>query len=250
MSVEKRFLEEYAEGDTIEAYEHPEILYEINQDQEADKQRYNAVRELLEEGSTVLDLTHGPGSFTEYLKDEYDVTLVNENPEIVSYGKQNIDDAEFVQGSLNNLPLGDESVDAVTIFGQTLSMLDSYEEVEEVLQSAYEVLNDGGYLITDLFSERTLMFQNLDSLQTQIDDYDAELTPRFENVEEDERKFESITDINLENGERSNSLENREEMIALTFEEIERAMDRQGFDDLKRIKVQDAPMLHELAARK
>lgn len=250
MSVGKDFLEEYAEGDTIDAYEHPEILYEIMQKQEADEQRYRAVKELVEEGGTILDLTHGPGSFTEYLTDEYDVTAVCENPEIVSYGNQNIDDAEFVQGSLKNLPLNEESFDAVTLFGQTLSMLDSYEEVEEVLESACEVLNDGGYLITDLFSERTLMFQNLDSMETQIDDYYAQLKPRFENMEEDERKFESITDINLENGEKSNSLVNRQEMMGLTFEEIENAMDNQGFEDLERIKIQGAPMLYELAARK
>ena len=98
----------------------------------------------LEPGARIADLGCGSGIFTALLRQQgYDPVGLDISPKLVSLGRANYPDIEFLEGDVENLPFPDDSLDAVLLSGLVHHLPDPSRCAGEV----FRVLKSGGSFV-------------------------------------------------------------------------------------------------------
>ncbi len=94
-------------------------------------------------GAKILDVGCGTGAFAKILSEKYEVLCLDTSPIALEYcKKRNL--TNLYESTLQDFPSDEHKIDAIT-------MLDVIEHVEddiELLETAYNILPEGGYLIS------------------------------------------------------------------------------------------------------
>lgn len=112
---------------------------------------------------TILDAGTGTGRFARRLASEgRQVIAVDAAEAMLETARQNAereglaDNIRFVQGDIEDIPIGDASVDAITC----IHVLVHYERIDQVVREFARVLKPGGCVVFELASSRVAKLYN------------------------------------------------------------------------------------------
>lgn len=114
------------------------------------------------EQDKILDLGCGMGATVSYLYNKYNIKAIGVDPseKLLNIAKENCKFADFVKGSGEALPFGDESFDCV-IAECTLSLM---KDLNATIQEVNRVLKKNGwFVVTDVYSKNPSAIQELES---------------------------------------------------------------------------------------
>jgi SAM-dependent methyltransferase len=120
-------------------------------------------------GVELLDVACGTGSHAEILKDNFKVTGVDINKDMLKIARNKIPEAHFIIGNMKNLNL-ESKFDAVICIFSAIHYNKNYVELENTLNNFHNHLKDGGVLIYDLSFNTENWIEGLVSVDTVVED--------------------------------------------------------------------------------
>lgn len=100
-------------------------------------------------GNKLLDVACGTGNHASFLHDEFTITGVDVNPEMLKIAKKKVRFAKFIKGDMTKLELG-ETFDVIICMFATIAYNLTYDELEDTIKILYHHLQSGGVVIFDL----------------------------------------------------------------------------------------------------
>lgn len=195
------------------------------------------VNDYIPEGSKVLYLGSGSGNLTERIDGDYDVVGLDMSHEMLNISERKTD-AEHIQGDMRQLPVQEESFDAVIMLGRSMTYLQEDEEVEAMMSEVNQALRDDGVFLFDNFREDTgdpeegrlgghgeyHFGRMMVEIDDEVTDYDPENNSWTWNVE--------YTVFDRGSREEA-SFEDSQRLRGFTPEELERFLAENGFTNVE-----------------
>ena len=208
-----------------------------------------SARRNLDGGDRVLDLACGTGIVTERLDEDFNITGADISREMLEVARNKDLNADFIQSDMANLPF-DEEFDAVIMYGQPLSHLESIERAAEAAASIYKALKPEGTLVTDLFSADAGAMENMNPVETEIGDYTVKMVPDFSDYNPSRQTWNGSIEFQLTNEQDSGSVISSRNVRGYSMEEIEQIIYDAGFDGLEEQRIFGGTLYHGLMAYK
>ena len=120
-------------------------------------------------GFELLDVACGTGSHAEILKDNFKVTGVDINEDMLEIARNKVPEAVFVNGNMKDLDL-EASFDVVICIFSAIHYNIDCSELECTLNNFYNNMKDGGVLIYDLSFNTENWIEGLVSVDTVVED--------------------------------------------------------------------------------
>lgn len=112
------------------------------------------LRDYIPEGSKVLYLGNGSGNLTDRIDNDYDIVGLDMSQEMLDISREKTE-AGHVQGDIRQLPIQEDSFDAVIMLGRTMTYLTEDDEVDAMMSEVNDVLKEDGVFLFDNFREDT-----------------------------------------------------------------------------------------------
>lgn len=119
-------------------------------------------------GNKLLDVACGTGRHAGVLKDDFDITGVDINPEMLKIAREKLPDIHLIEGDMKKLDLG-EKFDVVICMFSAMNYNTTLEEFKGTLKNFYNHLNPGGTLIFDYGINKENWIEGLVSVDTAVD---------------------------------------------------------------------------------
>ncbi|MCK5560639.1 MAG: class I SAM-dependent methyltransferase [Thermoplasmata archaeon] len=100
-------------------------------------------------GNKLLDVACGTGNHISFLHDDFTITGVDVNPEMLKIAKKKVKSAKFIKGDMTKLELGD-TFDVIICMFATIAYNLTYDELEDTIKIFYRHLQPGGVVVFDL----------------------------------------------------------------------------------------------------
>ncbi len=100
-------------------------------------------------GLDLLDVACGTGNHAQLLKNNFKVTGLDINEDMLEIAHQKVPEADFIKGDMKELDL-DIMFDVVICIFSAIHYNKDYSELEGTIRNFYNHLTDGGVLIYDL----------------------------------------------------------------------------------------------------
>jgi ubiquinone/menaquinone biosynthesis C-methylase UbiE len=120
-------------------------------------------------GVKLLDVACGTGSHAEILKDNFKVTGVDINEDMLEIARNKVPEAVFVNGNMKDLDL-EASFDVVICIFSAIHYNTDCSELEGTLSNFYNHMAEGGVLIYDLSFNTENWIEGLVSVDTVVED--------------------------------------------------------------------------------
>jgi SAM-dependent methyltransferase len=120
-------------------------------------------------GVELLDVACGTGSHAKILKDNFRVTGLDINNDMLKIARNKIPEAHFINGDMKNLNLKAKFDSIICIFSAIHYNI-NYVELEGTLKNFHNHLKDGGVLIYDLSFNTENWIEGLVSVDTVVED--------------------------------------------------------------------------------
>ncbi len=101
------------------------------------------------EGNSLLDIACGTGRHAYFLKDNFEITGIDINEEMLEIARKKVPDVEFITGDMKELDLGRKFNVVICMFS-AMNYNVTVEELKLTLKNFYDHLNYNGVLIFDL----------------------------------------------------------------------------------------------------
>ncbi len=195
------------------------------------------VRDYVPEGSKVLYLGNGSGNLTERIEDDYDIVGLDMSEDMLGISQQKTD-VGHLQGDIRQLPIQEDSFDAVIMMGRTMTYLNEDEEVDSMMDEVNQALRDDGVFLFDNFREDTgdpekgrlggkgqyHFGRVMVEMDDEVSDYDSENHSWTWNVEYTVFDRSTRDEVSFEDTQRHRGF---------TPEEIERRLRENGFTGIE-----------------
>ncbi len=191
-----------------------------------------AARRNIAEGSDVLDLACGTGISTALIDEDYNVTGADLSGDMLEIAEEKDLEADFVQADMRDLPF-EEEFDAVVMYGQPFSHLESPSEVRDAAESIYSSLNENGVLLTDFFPAEGGRIDRMGPVETEFDDdHRASMVADFSDYDPQKQTWKGKITFWLDRGGFTTNVSDRErDMRGYSLEEMEEIIVEAGFSD-------------------
>jgi ubiquinone/menaquinone biosynthesis C-methylase UbiE len=136
------------------------------------------------EGNELLDIACGTGSHALILKNNFNITGVDINENMLRIAREKVSKANFILGDMKKLKI-DSKFDVIICIFSAIHYNINYTELEDTLTNFYNHMEDGGILIYDLSFNTDNWIEGIVSVDT---------------VAEEELKIARICQSKLENG--------------------------------------------------
>ncbi len=120
-------------------------------------------------GCKLLDVACGTGNHAHILKNNFKVTGVDINDDMLKIARQKISEANFLKGDMKDLDLK-AMFDVVICIFSAIHYNTGYSELEGTLTNFYNHLEDGGILIYDLSFNTENWIEGIVSVDTVVED--------------------------------------------------------------------------------
>jgi SAM-dependent methyltransferase len=144
--------------------------------------------------------------------------------------------SDFIQADMTDLPF-EEEFDAVIMYGQPLSHLESAERVNSAANSIYNVLNPEGILISDFFTADAGKKDDIDSAEIEAGDYSISMFPRFTDYDEENQSWEGSIMFNIQKGNLAQVLQDDHQLRGYSLTQLEKIMSDAGFNGIEEEKI-------------
>ncbi len=121
------------------------------------------------QGVNLMDMACGTGSHANFLKDNFKVTGVDINEDMLEIARKKVPEADFILGNMKELKLENKFDIIICIFSAIHYNIDC-NELKNTLTSFYNHLEDGGVLIYDLSFNTENWIEGLVSVDTVVED--------------------------------------------------------------------------------
>lgn len=101
------------------------------------------------EAKTILELACGTGSILKGLVDEYEVSGLDNSPQMLEIAKKKVPAARLYEGDMSTFQLG-KKYDAILCVYDSVNHLETFTAWEQLFRHAADHLNDTGLLIFDV----------------------------------------------------------------------------------------------------
>ncbi|MFB6116494.1 MAG: class I SAM-dependent methyltransferase [Candidatus Nanosalina sp.] len=214
----------------VELYGESADLFDILYSQMNTREKKEAsVRRNVSEGSKVLDLACGTGIVSEAIDGDYDVTGADLSRDMLEVARSKDLQGDFVQADMQQLSF-EEEFDAVLMYGQPFSHLESREAVEAAADSVYDSLKSEGVMITDVFAEDA---GRLDVLGPEKDVFDENhemvMKGEFTDYDAEEHSWNSYLVFQLRKGNQRTQVWNQQELRGYSMADMEEILQDSGF---------------------
>lgn len=250
VSEAERLIQMFEDSEEVELYSDGAPLFEaVYSGFDTEDSKESAVRKNVEEGSRILDVACGTGILAERLDPDYDITGLDNSRDMIEVARGKDLDAAFVQGDMRSMPFQDE-FDAVIMFGQPVSHLSSYQDVEDAFESAYSALEERGVMLTEFYDKSAGMIPLLEPIVAEIDGGKIAMTAQFTDYDRTEGSWtgELYFDI-YQNGD-SRELVSRQDLQGFSQYDIGESLMETGFSLVDSEDVYTGNMNHVLKAVK
>ena len=119
-------------------------------------------------GKKMLDMACGTGNHALLLQDEFQITGVDINPEMLRIARLKVPNVDFIQGDMKKLDLNNE-FDLIICLFSAISYNTSYSELESTLEKFQAHLKPGGFLIFDMGLNQENWIEGLVSVDTAVE---------------------------------------------------------------------------------
>jgi ubiquinone/menaquinone biosynthesis C-methylase UbiE len=120
-------------------------------------------------GFKLLDVACGTGNHANILKNNFDVTGVDINTDMLEIAIQKVSEADFIKGNMKELDL-EVMYDVVICIFSAIHYNTGYSELERTLTNFFNHLQEGGVLIYDLSFNTENWIEGLVSVDTVVED--------------------------------------------------------------------------------
>ncbi len=120
-------------------------------------------------GFELMDVACGTGSHAEILKNNFTVTGVDINENMLKIARDKIPEADFINGNMKDLDL-EAKFDVVICIFSAIHYNTNYSELEGTITNFYNHMKDGGVLIYDLSFNTENWIEGLVSVDTVVED--------------------------------------------------------------------------------
>jgi ubiquinone/menaquinone biosynthesis C-methylase UbiE len=216
---------------------------------QTEDEKEEAVRENFEEGASILDVACGTGILADRLDSDYDVTGLDSSKDMLDIARERGLNADFVQGDMRHLPFRGE-FDAVVMFGQPLSHLDSREEVEQAVASAYRALGDDGVLVSEFYDENAGRLGFMEPVIADIEGGKVGMTAKFQDYDDEEASWTGELHFDVYSPDGSTDVVSRQDLLGFNAYEIGEVMTEQGFSVVDDQDFYEGNLSHCIVAHK
>jgi SAM-dependent methyltransferase len=127
-----------------------DLIYEaVGKDYAAESEQ---IRSLIErrvpEARTLLDVACGTGGHLRHLREAFEVTGVDLDPEMLEQARRFLTDVRLFEGDMCNLDLG-ETFDAVVCLFSSVGYVEGTDDLDVAVGSMARHVNTGGILVVD-----------------------------------------------------------------------------------------------------
>lgn len=190
------------------------------------------ITSLIEEGSRILDIGSGTGTYTIPLaKLGYRMVALDNDHDMIGRLRQksdalNLEIESFARDMLGLDDLIEDAYDGILCIGNTLPHLKNLSEVETFLRIVYDKLADGGVFIIQTINYDWVYNENISSLP---------LIDRVENGVRFERTYKRLDDDSLEFIGTLSTPDGRvseasTKLLGLRLNHIEEGLEKAGFE--------------------
>jgi ubiquinone/menaquinone biosynthesis C-methylase UbiE len=120
-------------------------------------------------GFELMDMACGTGSHAQILKNDFKVTGVDINKDMLKIAREKVPEADFIQGDMKDLEI-EAKFDVVICIFSAIHYNTNYSELEITLTNFYKHMEDGGILIYDLSFNNENWIEGLVSVDTVVED--------------------------------------------------------------------------------
>ncbi len=120
------------------------------------------------DGNLLLDIACGTGRHADLLKNDFEITGVDINKEMLDVAREKIPDVEFITGDMKKLNLR-RKFDAIICMYSAINYNVIFEELKLTFKNFYDHLNDKGVLIFDMGINKENWTEGNVSVDTVVD---------------------------------------------------------------------------------
>jgi ubiquinone/menaquinone biosynthesis C-methylase UbiE len=120
-------------------------------------------------GIELMDMACGTGSHAEILKNNFKVTGIDINEDMLNIARHKVPEADFIHGNMKKLKL-EAKFDVVICIFSAIHYNTNFSELEKTLKNFYNHLEEGGILIYDLSFNTENWIEGLVSVDTVVED--------------------------------------------------------------------------------
>ena len=135
-------------------------------------------------GNELLDVACGTGSHALILKNNFNITGVDINENMLKIAREKVSEVDFIKGDMKKLEI-ESKFDVIICIFSAIHYNTNYSELESTLTNFYKHMENGGILIYDLSFNTDNWIEGIVSVDT---------------VAEEELKIARICQSRLENG--------------------------------------------------
>lgn len=213
-------------GDLAPLYD---FIYERHYDY---TNQYNFVRDIAPDGAgRVLEGACGAGRLTDLLEQEYDVVGVDLNGGMLDKARDRVPDVRFIQQDVKRLDVGND-FDVFVLLGASVIHMTGEEDIEKLVENAWECLDDGGVFAFDFFP--TSEFENGHTGRSVFTGERFEVTRNHLNVACGDELYRLNFSFEIEDVDSGESVRTAETDVVRTFRPsyLRKILEDNGFDDV------------------
>jgi ubiquinone/menaquinone biosynthesis C-methylase UbiE len=120
-------------------------------------------------GIELLDVACGTGSHALFLKNNFNITGLDINRNMLKIAREKVGEANFIQGDMKHLEIGSKFDVIICIFS-SIHYNTNYTELESTLTNFYDNMVNGGILIYDLSLNTDNWIEGIVSLDTLVEE--------------------------------------------------------------------------------
>ena len=236
----------------IDMYGDEAALFDIVYSQgKMSQYKESAARRNIAEDSDVLDLACGTGISTALIDEEYNATGADLSGDMLEIAKKKDLEADFVQSDMRDLPF-EQEFDAVIMYGQPFSHLESPSDVKDAAESIHSALNENGVLLTDFFPPEGGRIDRMGPVETEFDEnHRASMVADFSDYDPENQSWKGKITFWLESRGFTTNVSDRErEMRGYSLEEMEDIIGEAGFSDFEEEKIYPGNFYNSIRAVK
>lgn len=248
----REVFDEVTGGGEIDMYGNEAPLFDIVYSRgKMSEYKKSATRRNIAEGSDVLDLACGTGISTSLIDEDYNVTGADLSGDMLEIAKKKDLEADFIQSDMRNLPF-EQEFDAVVMYGQPFSHLESPSDVRDAAESIYTALNENGVLLTDFFPSDGGRIDRLGPVETEFDDnHRASMVADFSDYDPKNQTWKGKITFWLERGGFTTNVSDKErDMRGYSLDEMEEIIDEAGFSDFDEEEIYPGTFYNSIRAVK
>lgn len=243
-------VEEVLERGEVDLYRDSAEFYDLTYSEAmSNGNKERIAQKYLDERDRVLDLACGTGIVTERLEDDYNMTGADISREMLEVARNKDLESEFIQADMTDLPF-EEEFDAILMYGQPFSHLESAGKVESAAKSIYNALNTDGILVTDVFRPKAGKEDNIKPLEMEAGGYSISMLPKFTNYNEEARSWDGSIRFKIQNENSTRVLEDRRQFRGYSMSQLEKIIHDAGFEGIEEERIFASDLNHGFIAHK